>query len=136
MMIASMHVVWGGVCERFPRLRFAFLESGGGWMPSWLDRMDRHYEQEAFNADLELRMPPSEYFKRQCWISMEPTERTLSGVVDYLGANHVMWATDFPHLDGWYPGAPKMVADRLTAEQRAGVLGQSAIEYYKLDRPN
>jgi predicted TIM-barrel fold metal-dependent hydrolase len=42
MMLACMSVIWGGVCERHPKIRIGFLESGGGWIAPWLDRMDRH----------------------------------------------------------------------------------------------
>src|SRR5215510_8555877 len=59
MMLAAMSVIWGGVCERHPRARVAFLESGGGWIAPWLDRMDRHFDDQGFN-DSGLSMRPSE----------------------------------------------------------------------------
>ncbi len=49
MMLAAMSVIWGGVVDRHPRLRVAFLESGGGWIAPWLDRMDRHFDDLGFN---------------------------------------------------------------------------------------
>ena len=49
MMLACMAVIWGGVCERHPKIRIAFLESGGGWIAGWLDRMDRHFDDKGFN---------------------------------------------------------------------------------------
>src|SRR3984893_18744922 len=49
MMLAAMSVIWGGVVDRHPRLRVAFLESGGGWIAPWLDRMDRHFDDQGFN---------------------------------------------------------------------------------------
>ena len=45
-----------------------FLESGGGWIAPWLDRMDRHFEDQGFN-DSGLTTKPSELFQRDCWIS-------------------------------------------------------------------
>jgi uncharacterized protein len=73
MMLAAMSVIWGGMCERHPRLRLGFLESGGGWIAPWLDRMDRHFDDQGFN-DSGLKTRPSELFKRNCWISFEPVE--------------------------------------------------------------
>jgi hypothetical protein len=67
------HETWGGVCERHPKLRVGFLESGGGWIAPWLDRMDRHFDDQGFN-DSGLKTPPSELFRRNCWISFEPVE--------------------------------------------------------------
>jgi len=136
MMIAAVHIVWGGVCARFEELRFAFLESGGGWIASWLDRMDRHWDGVFREGDTALRMPPSDYFKRQCWISLEPTERTIQAIVDYLGPERVLWATDYPHSDGWFPGAPKLIEDLLRPESRPKVLGESAALYYGVAIPS
>ena len=49
MMLAAMSVIWEGVCDRHPKVRIAFLESGGGWIAGWLDRMDRHFDDQGFN---------------------------------------------------------------------------------------
>jgi hypothetical protein len=55
------------VCERHPRIRLAFLESGGGSIAPWLDRMDRPFDDQGFN-DSGVKTRPSELFKRDCWI--------------------------------------------------------------------
>ena len=65
MMLAALSLIWGGVCERFPGVRFAFLESGGGWIAPWLDRMDRHFDDKGFN-DTAPKLRPSELFQRNC----------------------------------------------------------------------
>ena len=132
MMLASLSVIWGGVCERFPRLRFGFLESGGGWAAAWLDRMDRHFDDHGVFNDTTLKMLPSEYFQRQCWIAFEPVESSLSVLAEHLGPTKVMWATDYPHPDGFFPGAPKMVADKLPEKIKHQVLAESAKQFYKL----
>src|SRR5471032_3637328 len=81
MMLAAMSMIWGGVCERHPKLRVAFLESGGGWIAPWLDRMDRHFDDKGFN-DSGLKTRPSELFRRNCWISFEPVETSLKVLAD------------------------------------------------------
>src|SRR5204863_225675 len=68
MMLACLAVIWGGVCEKHPKIRIGFLESGGGWIAPWLDRMDRHFDDQGFN-DSGLTTRPSELFQRNCWIS-------------------------------------------------------------------
>lgn len=133
MMLASLSIIWGGVCERFPQMRFAFLESGGGWIAPWLDRMDRHFDDQGVFNDSTLRMRPSDYFKRQCWIAFEPVEGSLSVLAEYLGPKKILWATDYPHPDGFFPGAPTMIAEKLPANIRRQVLAESAIEFYKLN---
>src|SRR5204863_512886 len=83
-----------------------------GWIAPWLDRMDRHFDDQGFN-DSGLKTRPSELFKRNCWISFEPVEGSLNVLADYVGPNKIMWATDYPHRDGFFPGAPDMVRERL-----------------------
>src|SRR5260370_26649979 len=97
MIAASTSMIMCGVCDKFPRMRVAFLESGGGWMAGWLDRMDRHFDDKGMN-DTGLSMRPSEIYLRQCFISFEPVEGTLTVLPDYLGAATILWATHYPHL--------------------------------------
>ena len=132
MMLAALSIIWDGVCERFPKVRIGFLESGGGWMAPWLDRMDRHFEDKGLFNDSTLTMPPSEYFKRQCWISYEPVEGNLTHLVDYIGPHKVLWATDYPHPDGFFPGAPEQIAEKLPEKHRRAVLAGGAMQFYNL----
>ena len=134
MMLVAMSVIWGGVVERFPGVRIAFLESGGGWIAPWLDRMDRHFDDKGFN-DSGLKTRPSELFQRNCWISFEPVERSLDVLADYIGPHKILWATDYPHPDGFFPGAPAMIANRsaLSEATKREVLGGGAMKFYGLE---
>jgi predicted TIM-barrel fold metal-dependent hydrolase len=134
MQLACMDIVLGGVLEKFPRLRVAFLESGGGWICHWLDRLDSHYEKLGFLLPW-LKMKPSEYFKRQCWISFDPDESTLKGSIDVLGADNFIWASDYPHFDCTFPGAVKELKEHmegLSEEAKRKVLGENAEKLYAL----
>jgi len=134
MMLACLAVIWGGVCERHPKIRIGFLESGGGWIAPWLDRMDRHFDDQGFN-DSGLKTRPSELFRRNCWIAFEPVEGSIGVLADYIGAHKVMWATDYPHQDGFFPGAPQMIRDRLgplSPEARHQVMAGGAMGFYGL----
>src|SRR5204863_204372 len=125
----------GGLCEKYPKIRIGFLESGGGWIAPWLDRMDRHFDDQGFN-DSGLTTRPSDLFKRNCWISFEPVEGSLNVLADYVGPNKIMWATDYPHRDGFFPGAPDMVRERLKGTSPAtqkGVLAGGAMGFYGLN---
>ena len=135
MMLACLAVIWGGVCEKHPKIRIGFLESGGGWVAPWLDRMDRHFDDQGFN-DSGLTTRPSDLFRRNCWISFEPVEGSLRVLADYIGPNKIMWATDYPHRDGFFPGAPDMVRERLkgtSPETHHGVLAGGAMGFYGLN---
>jgi uncharacterized protein len=134
MMLAAMSIIWGGVVERHPKLRVAFLESAGSWMAPWLDRMDRHFDDKDYN-DSGLTLRPSDLFRRNCWISFEPTEDSITAHAANLGPQHILWATDYPHRDGIFPGAPAMLAERLkgvSAETRHQVMAGGAMKFYGL----
>jgi predicted TIM-barrel fold metal-dependent hydrolase len=132
MMLASLNIIWGGVCERYPRLRFAFLESSGGWAVPWLDRMDLHFAHKGIHDTDAITMNPSDYFRRQCWISFDPPELSVELAVKVLGANRILWATDYPHHNGFFPGAPAEIAKKLPPELHWPVLAQGAVEFFKL----
>ena len=134
MMLACMAVIWGGVCERHPKVRIAFLESGGGWIAPWLDRMDRHFDDIGFN-DSGLTTRPSELFQRNCWIAFEPVEGCLKPLAEYVGPHKILWATDYPHPDGFFPGAPAKVRALLgnaSAATQAAVMAGGAKGFYGL----
>ncbi len=135
MMLAAMSVIWGGIADRHPKLRVGFLESGGGWIAPWLDRMDRHFDDQGFN-DSGLSMRPSEIFQRNCWISFEPVEGSIKVLADYIGPHKILWATDYPHPDGFFPGAPKMIEERmqgLSTETRHQIMAGGAMGFYGLN---
>ena len=130
MMAASASFIMCGICERFPSLRVAFLESGGGWMLGWLERMDRHVEDQGMN-DTGLTALPSEIFARQCFISFEPVERKgLKVLPEALGPTNILWSSDYPHADGFW-GAAKMIKKLgLDPDIEAAVLGGGAKRFY------
>jgi predicted TIM-barrel fold metal-dependent hydrolase len=133
-IVALGRLLMGGVCERFPDLRILVLESGGGWVASILERMDAEV-----NANPQerrwLSLKPSEYFRRQCWVSFEPDDPTLPRLADLIGTDRIVWASDFPHADAIYPGAAesirRLVAGLDVADQRR-IVGGNASEAYRL----
>ena len=104
-MTAMASLVLDGALERHPPLRVAFLESGTGWVPYWLSRLDDHREWMAESETNDLSLSASEYFARQCVVSTDPEDRLAADSVRKLGASHVVWASDFPHPDAEFPGA-------------------------------
>ncbi len=123
-----------GVLERFPRLKVIVLESGGGWMPHWLDSMDHYGEMVPSERD-GLSLKPSEYFMRQCYVSCDPDDKAYRFLPQIIGAERVLWATDFPHFD---VTAPSQVAELMKSlegvdeQSRRTILGESAVQAYGL----
>jgi predicted TIM-barrel fold metal-dependent hydrolase len=98
-MLALLTLIEGGVLERHPGLRVAFLEAGCGWVPYWLWRMDETYHYMAGEVAENVRRKPSEYFRRQCFVAIEPEEPGLREVIRLLGADNLLFGTDYPHAD-------------------------------------
>jgi predicted TIM-barrel fold metal-dependent hydrolase len=84
--------------DRFPTVKIVVLESQAGWIGQLLDRMDA-VARGPLMPSLALKGLPSEYFRRQCWISIDPDERAVSHLVPYVGDDRFFWASDFPHPD-------------------------------------
>ncbi len=133
-MIGFSHMVCGGVLERHPTLKVVVLESGGGWLAHWFDRFDHFAKVYGWMAP-ELRAKPSEYFKRQCWISFDPDESTLPAMTPIIGEDRIVWASDYPHLDATFPGVVDELDEHLqklpsTAQDK--VRGANAAALYGL----
>jgi predicted TIM-barrel fold metal-dependent hydrolase len=110
-MTAAASLILGGVLERHPRLRVGFMEAGCGWVPYWLERMNEHAENYRFDVP-DLKERPSEYFRRQCFVSFELDERSLPYVAETVGSETLVFASDFPHHDCLYPGAVEKIRKR------------------------
>jgi predicted TIM-barrel fold metal-dependent hydrolase len=122
-----------GTLDRFPTLRLGVLESGAGWIGSFLDRADAVGETGQGLA-VGLGRRPSDYFRRQCFISADPDETAAPFIVEHVGADGFIWATDFPHPD--HPGTWARALERfvgpLSAETRAKILGRNVARIYGL----
>lgn len=105
MMLAIVDMVGGGVLERFPSLTVAFLEGNCSWAPWLLWRLDEHWEMTGKYDHPDLKVAPSEYFRRQCYLSVECDE-TPAEIVSRFGLeNNIVFSTDYPHADSKYPAS-------------------------------
>ena len=108
-MAVVMDIIAGGVLDRFRNLRVGFFESGLGWIPYWIDRLDEHFEIMGHHTPW-LKRRPSEIFKAQCFVSMEADEeKGLRWMKDKDLLDCVLWGCDYPHFDCTYPGAYQAV---------------------------
>ena len=100
--------------------------------------MDEGYEREGDVFMAELTMPQSEYFARQCYISIEPDELPAVHMVDQLGADRVVFSTDYPHGDSRYPESVQaFLALPLADEDKRKILWDNCARFYKIaEAPN
>jgi predicted TIM-barrel fold metal-dependent hydrolase len=104
-MFTCADMIYGGVLERFPRLRVAFLEGNCSWVPWLLWRMGEYMELTGHADYPELTCEPLAYFQRQCYGSIECDEITASHLPEFGLEDNVVFSTDYPHLDVKYPHA-------------------------------
>jgi len=134
MMVALTALVLGGVLERHPRLRVGLLESGVGWVPYFVERMHEHVEKRG-RLTPECKRKPEEYIARgQVYVSCEPEEAGVRFAAEVLGADFIMYASDYPHWDSDFPNSTKPLRERtdLSDAVRAKVLGGNAARFYGL----
>ncbi|MDX2167815.1 MAG: amidohydrolase family protein [Deltaproteobacteria bacterium] len=133
--IGFSHLVCGGVLERHPTLTVVVLEAGGGWLGHWFDRFD-HFAQVYGWMAPELRLKPSEYFQRQCYVSFDPDETTLPLLAPLIGERRIVWASDYPHLDATFPGVVRELEAhlrKLPAAAQDRIRGANAAALYGLN---
>ena len=104
-MAAVMEIIASGVLDKHPSLRVGFFESGLGWLPYWLERLDDHKESMGHLVP-SLKRDPTEIWSEQCFITMEAGEAEAFAQVADMGLAHtVVWGSDYPHYDCTFPGA-------------------------------
>src|SRR4051794_4161837 len=124
-----------GVFDRFPRLKVIVLESGGGWIGYWLDRIEAVYGDTVIGKTVPLEQKPRHHFPERNWDSAGPDERTIPALVERFG-DRFLWASDFPHADhtpAYVDDLDELAASLPEGQQRRRFLGDNARELFKID---
>ncbi|MCB1704339.1 MAG: amidohydrolase family protein [Halioglobus sp.] len=136
------HLIFGGVFELFPKLKFVITEVSEFWIPHMLEMMDvrasvKHTSGKLGDFRSNLTMAPSEYFKRNCWVGASALFDEGSTAVRHdIGIENIMWGTDYPHPEGSWPKTrEKLLAymSGIPEPELAAILGTNALECYNLD---
>lgn len=136
-------MIWGGVFERFPRLKVVMTEGGTVFMlPPWLRLLDHNYTDVQFSAKLgdfrsHLSMSPSEYFQRNIAVGASCVPRQDIDLRTVLGVDKLMWGSDFPHPEGTWPNTGDYYRETFAGVPEADgrkILGENAVAWYGLDR--
>ncbi|MEE9248196.1 MAG: amidohydrolase family protein [Dehalococcoidia bacterium] len=112
-MLQVVHMIYGGVFERYPTLRIGYLETGCTWVPFFLDRMDEEWEKRGWLETPDCVKKPSEYLKSErVFFHAEPSESLVPQVIEVLGEDTLFYASDWPHWDNEYPQNIQQFWDR------------------------
>jgi predicted TIM-barrel fold metal-dependent hydrolase len=125
-------LIFSGVLDRFPGLRFGFFEVGVGWIPWFIDRLEMAYDARAAAREKATRRP------KECfdnfYFSLGADDSTLPDVVKRIGTRQLMIGSDYPHPDGTFPNTVAMLQARegLTKQDIDNLLGGTAAEFFGL----
>jgi predicted TIM-barrel fold metal-dependent hydrolase len=129
------NLIYSGVLERFPSLRFVSVESGIGWIPFILEALDYQLEETAPAVKRRLSLRPSEYFRRQGYGCFWFERTGPARLIEAIGVNNVLFETDFPHPTCLYPDALERVAEVMSGasdQVSRRVLQDNAAELYRI----
>jgi predicted TIM-barrel fold metal-dependent hydrolase len=133
------NLVISGLLERHPRLKFVSVESGIGWVPFVLESLTHQLGETAPGTLDYLSLSPLEYFQRQLYACFWFERQDLAHVVSILGADNILFETDFPHPTCLYPDSLSAAAPALSsldAEARRKVLQDNAAALYRIPTPS
>jgi uncharacterized protein len=120
--------------DRHPRLRVGFMESGCGWSVPWVERLEEHREMMGWTLEPPLDRPATDIFATQCAVGCEGEEVMAPYVVRYFGADVVVWASDYPHLDTSPPFIDDMMnRTDLSTSERDSIMRAGSVRLYQLD---
>ncbi len=134
-------LIWGGVFERHPTLKFVVTELGAHWVPELKALMDQRFSPTHFNAKLgnfhgNLTMKPSEYFDRNCFVGASVIGRSDVEMRHAIGVGNIMWGSDFPHPEGAWPRTREFMRASfhgIPEEDVRDILGGTAARVYNFD---
>ena len=144
IMDALMDLIFSGVLDRYPRLKFVLVEHGIGWIPFVLEQWDVYFESPRFRdtRPLPIDQPPSSYFARQVYstFSRELASDRSVGThnLPWWGLENCLWANDYPHPESTWPHSRETIAHHLghlSAQEMAKVTRDNVAQLYRMDIP-
>jgi predicted TIM-barrel fold metal-dependent hydrolase len=102
-------LIFSGVLDRFPELQIVSAENNCGWLPYYLQRMDRTFLRGRYAAGFKIQLKPSEYWARQMHCTYIDD---FVGVANrhFVGVDRIMWSSDYPHQASSWPNSRDVVA--------------------------
>ena len=133
-MINLGHFMYSGILDKFPNLKLLILEANSGWVPFWLNRLEKYCEgrQSVFFDEHPLGLTPQEYFLRQCAVAADADEPSIKYVVDYIGDDNIVFNTDYPHPDAPATNEPlaNMMEQPLSEDTKRKILWDNSVKIY------
>jgi predicted TIM-barrel fold metal-dependent hydrolase len=136
LIMPTTELIMSGILERFPRLRVFYAEGGVCWLPYTLNQLDFFWPIHGRTDGNELRMLPSDYWRRQCAAGFW-SDPVTPDVVEWVGADNVLWEGDYLHTIATYPQSQKVIEKSLVKIQdenlRQKILSGNSVKLFGLN---
>jgi predicted TIM-barrel fold metal-dependent hydrolase len=130
-------LMFGGTLDKYPQLKVVSAESGIGWIPAQLERMDDLYHKYGVQKQTGASLLPSEYFRRQVFATFILDDFGMK-MRDEIGVDKVMWSSDYPHADSTWPDSRRILAERygyVPAADMTKIVRDNAVDVYGIKLP-
>jgi predicted TIM-barrel fold metal-dependent hydrolase len=131
-------ILGSGVLDRYPDLRLGVLEAGHGWLPFWAKRLDEH--AHSIGGAVKMQQLPTEYITSGRFfqsIEMSEGEAVTQAVIDLLGEDILMYASDYPHGESWFPESVRTVmAWKMAEDLKRKLFWDNAVRFYRRYKPS
>jgi len=136
-MLTAQDLLFGPTLRRFPGLRVALSEGGIGWIPLYLERVDRHFTNQSWiGSDFGGKLP-SDVF-REHFLACFITDRSGLKLREDIGIDIIAWECDYPHTDTTWPRSPEVLWGELagaavTDEEIDKITWQNTARFFNWD---
>lgn len=136
---SAMFMIGGGVLDRFPGAKIAFIESGASWLAALAERLDEVNSAHDMFVQPKLSITPREIIQRQVFASFQ-YDRACIMARSVTGTQAIMWGSDYPHHEGTFPNSRNVLAHLfdgidISEEDKAAIIGGNAARLFRLPRP-
>jgi predicted TIM-barrel fold metal-dependent hydrolase len=124
-----------GLLDKYPKLKIGLIESGAGWVPFWLEAMEHQLDEFRTMQNRGLKLRCKEYFQRHFWVSFWFEDYAPRHMLEQIGADKLLFETDYPHPTSLYPGVQDKLVSVLRDHDHATrkkVLQENAAKLYNL----
>jgi predicted TIM-barrel fold metal-dependent hydrolase len=131
-MEVFVSIIASGACEKYPTFNFVLGESGVTWLPYVFDRLDTEYEDRG--RSLGFKLKPSDYFKRQGYVTYQQ-DQYMEPIIPLIGEDNIIWGADYPHPDCLWPDSRKFIEKNLgmlSESVRRKITSENVVKLYNL----